>query len=97
MNSGSCNAVLFHVGYNPVRFGPNYPAQSALLSFPDFQPGDEVPDPDDVVPLLQEECPPCRQDQLARILHYQHLKVDTVIQELSDWLYPEPNPNNDED
>ena len=88
---------LFGVSCDPVRLGLNYPAQPALLSFPNIIPGTEVVNPDAVILLLREECPLYRQNQLARILHCRQLRVVTVIEVLYAWLYPDPNPDNEED
>ena len=71
MTVGLASAELFGVRCDPVRLGSNYPVQPALLSFPNFQHGNEVGHPNNIVLLLWEECPSHRQEQLTRILWYQ--------------------------
>ena len=94
---GLADAKFFSVRHSPVGIGPRYPfPQAPLLIFPALRPDDEVRNPDDAVLLLWEESPRHRQRQLARILQYPLLGVDTVIQAVYDWLYPEI-PDNEED
>ena len=96
---GFAFARLFGVSCDPVRLGSGFPAQPDqpdLLSFPDPLPDAEVVEPDAVILVLNEECPWYLQEQLDRILSYQHLRVDTAIQALYAWLFPEPDPDNEE-
>ena len=95
---GLAAAKIFGVRCSPVRLRPKYPhPQLPLLGFPALCPSDEVHDPGDVVLLLREKSPSHRQEQLARILWYQYLGVDTGIQVLYVWLYPKPDPDDEED
>ena len=62
---------------------PNYPDQPTLLRIPDAFHGAEVVGPDAVMQVSWEECTGYRQEQLARILRYQYLRVGIVIEALS--------------
>ena len=81
---------IFGVQCNPVRIGPRYPQpQIPLLGYPPIPSGRRVENPDDLVMMLWECCPPHRNQQLARMIESPWLCTEMILQVLYDAMFPE--------